>query len=219
MSETDQKAKGKGVVTTLFECPKCQTPMSADKKPDRCPKCKFKFSEEHEDLAQSFKWEKTPSRQFFELVQQDMEKYLDKPLPEIAKEMGVPVPKEKEKELSEMTLSNASRKKIIEGVREKERDLFFMNSSPDDVEEWVKTIHYLMTVAIPSGNKDLIIKLATWGSEIGKMAKVLTDYMNSAGKVTPIGMIKATKELKEEKEKILQEENHEHTTTEQGDNG
>jgi hypothetical protein len=209
--------KTKGIVTNLFECPKCQMPMSADTKPDRCPSCKFVFSNEKDGLAQEFKWEKTPSRQFFELVQQDMEKYLDMPLVDIARAMKMPLTLEQEKAFEDAVLSNAKRKEIIENVRGKERDLFFMNSSPDDVEEWVKTIHYLMTMAIPSGNKELISKLSAWGMEIGKMAKVLTDYLNSAGKVTELGKMKTIKELKEAKEDILKGENHEHKTTDQGD--
>ncbi len=69
-----------GSITTMFECPKCHVPMSADVKPDRCPSCKFRFSKPGEELATEFSWPKAPSRQFFEMVQQDMEKYLDKPL-------------------------------------------------------------------------------------------------------------------------------------------
>lgn len=191
-----------GVVQSLFECPKCNTPMSSSEKPERCPKCKFRFAKFGEELSKEFSWEKSPDRQYFELVQQDMERFLDKPLTEIGDALGMKIEGDKRKELEEMTLSNANRKKIIEDLRSKERDLFMMKTSPDEIEGWVKSIHYLMTLAVPSGNKELIAQLAVWGAQIGKMSKTLLDYLNSAGAINEYSLSLTEQDINKLKEEL-----------------
>lgn len=177
-----------GKVTSIFECPRCNKASSAQNRPERCPNCNFRFNKPNEELAETFSWGKDPARQYFEIIQQDMEKFLDKPLSEIAKALGKPIPPEKVKDLDEMTLSNEKRKEIIQKLRGKERDLFMMQTHPDDVEGWMKSIHYLMTLSIPSGNKELVSKLAFWGEEIGRFSKFLKGYLNTAGRVDPHSM-------------------------------
>ena len=207
-----------GIVSGMFICPRCKAPLSSNDKPEKCPNCRFIFNKEGEEVAKEFKWEKDPSRQFFEIVQQDMEKYLDKPLFDIAEEMGMPIPPEKVEDFKEMTLSNDSRKSVIEQIRTKERDIFMMKTHPDEIEGWVKSIHYLMRICVSSGNQELISKLASWGKEIGDMAKILVEYSNSGGIINDYcqtinarEIVGAKKKLKEIEKEIVNEANKEAT--------
>lgn len=158
-------------VSQLFECPRCHTPMSDEKIPEKCPRCKFKFLEKDEEIADQFSWGKPIPRQFFEMKQVLMEKYLDKPLNEIAPDL---ITKEK---AEEMVVSNETRMKLIEKMLAAKRDKFFMETDADEVEDWFKSMWALMTMAIPSGNKASILKMATWGNEIGKLSIALNNYV------------------------------------------
>lgn len=172
-----------GIVKTVFTCPKCMNAMSGDNRPDRCPSpgCNFRFRKPNETLTTEFEWPKSLDEQFFELVQQDMDKFLDKPLEEIFAKLipGVPVPEE----LKDVNLSNDARLKIIRQVREKQRDMFIMKSVPTDIEGWFKCMHYVMSLAVPGGNPELVAKVAFWGKEIGKLAESLQEYTKNGGKL------------------------------------
>jgi hypothetical protein len=167
-------------VSNLFECPKCKSPMSMDSevKPERCPSplCRYRFRQDGEPITEKFFWPKDPSEQLFEMKQVLMEKYLDKPLNEINPEVS--------KELADqMTLGNKDRMAMIEAKLLKERDEFFRTTQKEDVEAWFKSLHYLMSQAVLSGDKEFVMSLAMWGKQIGKMAKGLEKYVKNGGKL------------------------------------
>ena len=88
-----------GKVTTMYSCPRCRADISADKKPEKCPKCLFVFATKESELTKAFSWSKPPYHQLYELVQQDMEKFMDKPANEF-------VPGISKEDAQEMRVSN-----------------------------------------------------------------------------------------------------------------
>lgn len=182
-------------VSKIYECPRCETPMSKEDKPEKCPMCGFRFAKEGEQLSKKLTWGKSPDRQHFEIIQQDMERFLDKPLDEVCKSLGIKLTPQKEEELKNATVSNEARKKILNDFRSKERDIFLLSTRAEDVEGWIKTIYYLMTISLSSGDKALVSSLATWGQEIGVMARILKRYIDHGGKTNPFEKIKAEKQI------------------------
>ena len=161
-------------IKMIYVCPKCNEPMSSAGRPKKCPKCKFRFTNPDEKLATEFKWEKAPSRQLFELIQQDAEKAL----PKTAKELLPHLTKEQHDSL---ILSNQHKFLIVKAQWEKKRDDFFSMTEPDDVEEIVMCIHYLMRHCLSSGNMEMIKKCQVWDSELEKINEYLKPYVNHGG--------------------------------------
>ena len=84
-------------VSNLFICPKCSNGISGDEKPEICPgpSCGYRFPTDGEGLTKEYFWPKNFYEQLYELVQQDMEKFKDKPI----SEMIPGISKEKEQDL------------------------------------------------------------------------------------------------------------------------
>lgn len=159
-------------VSQMFECPRCKTPMSDEReKPEKCPNCNFKFLKPGEEVSEQFSWGKPIPEQFFEMKQVMMEKFMDKPLDELIPDK---IDAEKAKDL---VVSNEMRQQIIETILDRKRDLFLLTTSADEVEGWIKSIWKLMSLSLQCGDKELVVKLAHWGFEIGKMAEALKKYV------------------------------------------
>lgn len=163
-------------VKALFLCPKCGAPQSADEKPAKCPACFYKFRMEGEELAKEFKWEKSLPEQLFEMVMQDMERLKDAPLEEL-------LPGASKEALEYAVLNRQQKQEIIQARKRSELESFLMKTNVAEVEPHVKTIHYLMTLAIPSGDRELVSSLAVWGRQIGEMAEVLQIYLDKGGRL------------------------------------
>ena len=172
-----------GIVSNIYICPKCQSPMTAQVRPERCPSgtCNYRFRKPDEKLTKGFHWPKAPDEQLFELVQQDMDRFFDKPLDQLFRSMfpDLPVPAD----LKDAVISNHQRHEFIRDYWNKKRDQFFTKTHVSDIEGYLKCIHYLMTLSIPSGNLELIRTLAIHGKEIGKFAEVLENYLKFGGRV------------------------------------
>lgn len=167
-----------GKVSNLFECPKCKTPMSSEQeKPEKCPNpvCRFRFRSNDQPVTTKFHWPRGLGEQLFEMKQVLAEELLDKPLHEIN-------PNLTKEEAEQISLSKAQKLEMIERKLLTEKDDFLMTTQVEDVQDLIKSIHYLMTIAIPSGNRELVTFLAVHGEQIGNMAKVLKEYLERGGR-------------------------------------
>ena len=168
-------------ISNLFICPRCTEAMSHSTRPDKCPKCKFKFGKPDEELAKKLEWGKSPERQVFELIQQDMERFKDKPLIEIAEALGIPLTEEKREEFKEANVSNKMRHQIISDIHVAKSKAFYASTRPEDVEDLFLSIKKLMSLAVSSGNKDLVMKLGAWGRDLGRISEAIEGYVKAGG--------------------------------------
>jgi hypothetical protein len=126
-------------------------------------------------MALEFSWGKSLPDQFFEIVQQETEKLIDGPIEAI---LGT-----KLKLPEEITIHRKKKALLIHETWRKKLDNFLMDSNEEDIEPFIKTVHLLMTLAIPSGNEQLARKLSVWGKKIGEMAEGLEKYFEAGGRV------------------------------------
>ena len=109
----------KGIVTTMFVCPRCAADISANSKPSKCPKCGFKFSKTGKsELSDKFEAGKSPYDQLYELVQQDMEKFLDQPANKF-------IPGMSKEQADQLRVSNKVRLAFFQNKRKAEMHKFF----------------------------------------------------------------------------------------------
>jgi hypothetical protein len=103
------------------------------------------------------------------------EQFLTKPLHEM-------IPGLSKSDAEMMTLGTEERIKLIEQKLDKDKIQFMLTTQVEDIEGLFKSLHFLMTYAIPSGNRDLVMFLATYGEQIGLMSRVLQEYLKVGGK-------------------------------------
>lgn len=168
-------------VSNLFICPRCSEAMSHATRPDTCPKCKYRFGNPDEGLATKFEWHKSPERQLFELIQQDMDKFKDKPLEEIAKSYKIELPEKVKEDLKESNISNEARHNFIKNYRTNQSKKFYTSTRPEDVQDLFVSMRTLMSLAVSSGNKDLALKLVAWGKELGRISEAIENYVRAGG--------------------------------------
>lgn len=161
-------------VNMIYICPKCEEPMSSLERPKKCPVCKFKFNLNPDDLAKELSWPKAPSKQLFEIIQQEVENAL----PKESKEL---LPHLNEEQQKEIILGTKQKHSIIKKQWEMKKNEFFFNTDPDDVEELVQCIYFLMNRCISSGNKELIKKCAIWSKKFAEVNAYLEPFIKNGG--------------------------------------
>lgn len=161
-------------VNMIYICPKCETPMSSQSKPKKCLGCNFKFVDENSKLSTEFEWPKPPSRQLFEMIQQEV----DISIPKETREILPDLPKD---QADAVILSIKQKQDVIGRRLEAKYDEFFFNTDYDDVEELVQCIHSLMNRSISSGNRELIKKCAVWAREFSKINDYLKPFLENGG--------------------------------------
>lgn len=163
-------------VNMIFICPKCDAPMTSVLKPKRCPKCQYLFNKDGEALATELEWPKAPSRQLFEIIQQET----DAAIPKDAKEL---LPDMDEKAIENLNIGTKLKQEIIKKRWEAKKEDFFRTTEAQDIEELVQCIHYVMSRCISSGDKDLIGKCKVWAEKFGKMSEYLKLFTENGGEV------------------------------------
>lgn len=164
-----------GAVTSIYICPKCESPLSSPEKPTKCPKCQHRFSSPDGDLATELKWPKAPVRQLFEIVQVEV----DKAIPKSAREL-LPIKHEGDKnsQLNEnMVLSNKQKHTIIKNKWLRKRDEYFFNTHPDDIEELMQDLILLTRRSVSSGNMLLIKKCQVWAQQFADINEYLKPFI------------------------------------------
>ncbi len=161
-------------VNMIYICPKCDNPISSMNKPVKCPSCSFKFSKDGDILSTKLEWLKSPSRQLFEIIQQETEKAI----PKESKEL---LPKMTKEQQDSIMLSTKQKYKLIKLKWERKRDEFFFNTDADEVEELVQCIYYLMNRSISSGNRELITKCAVWARKFSEINTYLEPFLKNGG--------------------------------------
>jgi len=159
-----------GVVTNLFSCPRCMSDMSAIDKPKECPKCGFYFYDKDSGLTKSFAWHKSPYRQLYELVQQDLENLKGKPISEFSKNLPDSV-------APDDTLRIQDLNTIIQKKRQTEMQEFFLNSTPLQIEDWFQSFMHLFQTAHLSRTPELIMLCTKWGKRYGEYAKITEELL------------------------------------------
>ena len=157
-------------VSEMFSCPRCMASMSSADKPEECPKCKYKFAESELNVTKKFTWGKDPYLQLYELVQQDMEMYMDKPVSDF-----IPGIKKDDAEL--INMSNEKKMKFFQGKRQVEMHEFFLASSPQEVEGLFKSIIHFYQVVHKSGDKEVLKLCVSFGAKLGDFSKTLNKLM------------------------------------------
>lgn len=157
-----------GTITKLYSCPRCMMDMSDEKKPEKCPQCDYHFYDHGEGMSKKFVWHKSPYRQLYEMVQQDVDRLKGKGV----KEMTPNIPKG-------MDPDDALRLQTLQGAVQNKRKLemqeFFVNTSPQQVEDWFKSMMHLFQTAHYSPDKDaqLLRMCVLWGKKMGKYAETM----------------------------------------------
>lgn len=166
-------------ISNLYICPKCNSASSSSARPDRCPKCNYRFRKPHEGLAKNFTWEKLPGEQLYELIQQDIDKLLDAPLKDLIGSKADKVPEE----------ATIHRKTKVEYIKSKwisKKEQFLKDVDKDQIESLMKTIYEIMQLTVPSGNLHKARAIVVMGKKIGEFANAIEEYINVGGKfVTP----------------------------------
>jgi len=163
-------------INMIFICPRCEAPISATDKPKHCPSCQFIFNDDSSELATKLHWPKAPSRQLFEIIQQEV----DKAIPKSEKEL---LPDLTEEQREQIILGTKQKHALVKKQWERKKDEFFFNTQADDVEEMVQCIHYLMNKCICSGNKELIKKCAVWAQKFADINEYLSLFLEKGGGV------------------------------------
>lgn len=156
---------GKGIVTSLFTCPRCQESMSANKRPAKCLKCGFQFSKsENTEISEKFEAGKSPYDQLYELVQQDMEKFMDEPANKFIEGM------QKEK-ADELRISNKQRQSYFQAKRLAEMHRFFETVPLIEMEGWLKSTLHFYQCLLRRADKESIVAACSFGEKIGKISE------------------------------------------------
>jgi len=156
---------GKGIITNLFICPRCQEGMSANSRPIKCLKCGFKFAQHGESkLTEKFESGKAPYDQLFELVQQDMEKFMDQPANKFIPGMS----KEKAEGLR---ISNKQRLAYFQGKRKAEMHRFFETVPLSEMEGWLKSTLHFYQCLLRRADKESIVAACSFGEQIGRISE------------------------------------------------
>jgi len=163
------------MISQMFSCPRCMADMSSKERPDKCPNCGFVFTSPNSQLAEKFSWEKSPYRQLFELVQQDLDKYKGKPLQDIIKVIPPGIEPD-----TVPTIENL--KMLMMKRREVEMQEFFAKTTPREIEELLQSVMHLFQVAHYSESVELPAMCAAWGKKIGEYANTM-EYMIKRGTI------------------------------------
>ena len=155
----------KGIVTTMFVCPRCAADISANSKPSKCPKCGFKFSKTGEKvLSDKFEAGKSPYDQLYELVQQDMEKFMDEPANKF-------IPGMSKEQADLLRINNKQRLSFFQAKRKAEMHRFFETVPMIEMESWLRsTLHFYQTL-MRRADKESIIAACSFGEQIGQIAE------------------------------------------------
>jgi len=162
-------------ISQLYNCPKCLVDMSAMERPERCPGCGFVFTPVDTVLAAKFSWEKSPYRQLFELVQQDMDRLKGKQIKDIVKVVPPNIEPDTVPTVEALHGLVSARRKI-------ELQEFFAKTTAKEVEEWFQSVMHLFQVAHYSDSSELPVLCAVWGKKMGEYANTL-EYMIKRGTV------------------------------------
>jgi len=163
---------GKGIVTSLFICPRCSEGMSANIRPKKCLKCGFKFAKSGESkLSDKFEAGTSPYDQLYELVQQDMEKFMDQPankfIPGISKEKA-----------EELRISNKTRLAFFQAKRKAEMHRFFETVPLIEMKSWLQSTLHFYQCLMRRGDKEAVIAACSFGEKIGEISKHTRELVN-----------------------------------------
>ena len=155
----------KGIVTKMYVCPRCGSDMSANHKPDKCLKCGFKFSKTGpSQLAEKFEAGKAPYDQLYELVQQDMEKFLDEPANKF-------IPGMTKEQADQLRVSNKARLAFFQAKRKAEMHRFFETVPMTEMQSWLQSTLHFYQCLMRRGDKESIIAACSFGEQIGQIAE------------------------------------------------
>jgi hypothetical protein len=155
----------KGIVTTMFVCPRCAADISANSKPSKCPKCGFKFSKiGKSELSDKFEAGKSPYDQLYELVQQDMEKFLDQPANKF-------IPGMTKEQADQLRVSNKVRLAFFQNKRKAEMHKFFETVPIIEMQSWLQSTLHFYQCLMRRGDKESVIAACSFGEKIGEIAK------------------------------------------------
>lgn len=151
----------KGIVTTMFVCPRCSADISANSKPSACLSCGFKFSKiGNEGLSKEFESGKSPYDQLYELVQQDMERFMDEPANKF-------IPGMSKEDADLLRINNKQRLQFFQAKRRQELHRFFETIPMIEMENWLKSMLHFYQCLMRRADKESIIAACSYGEKIG----------------------------------------------------
>ena len=153
-------------ISNLFICPKCDAASSAVSRPEYCPKCRYRFRKPHEKLAKEFTWEKLPHEQYFEIVQQEVDRILDAPLKEMLGDESKNIPEE-------VTIHRKTKVMRTKQLWLQNLNQFLLDSSVEQVDEIMKLALNLMQLVFSAGDRVKAHSMVSIGRKIGALAENL----------------------------------------------
>lgn len=165
-------------VSRLFICPRCNSASSAEVRPKFCPRCRYVFKGPYEKLAKEFSWEKLPEAQYFEIVQQEVDRLLDAPLEDLLGPKAKAIPEE-------VTIHRKQKVDKIKREWALKKDIFYRDASLEVVDAIMKVVIHLMECALFSADIAKIRRMVELAKKIGRQSEGLETFLTKVGKLIP----------------------------------